>query len=133
MYAVEKTSYLSVAEERVIRTSLHCIDDERFQCFRCPETSREKKMCEKVSTNVHFKLDQDLHFKTCPGNFYRPEIIPLLEMFRSYEAGVMPYPGSLSEQPNKLIEAMGVISQYKHMVKENERRRAAMKARGRGR
>lgn len=133
MYAAEKTSYLSVAEERVIRTSLHCIDDERFQCFKCPEKDRALKMCDQVSPNVHFKLETDLQFKTCPGNFFRPEILPLLEMFRSFEAGVMPYPGSLSEQPNKLIEAMGVIGQYKYMVKENERRKAVAKARARGR
>lgn len=76
---------------------------------------------------------ENILFRKCPGNFYTLALPHLLTLYRQYESGVLPYPGSLMEQPNKILEVFDVIEHHKRakMEEEAERIKAKDKAKGR--
>ncbi len=128
METLEVISHLTALEAVHLRATLHAIDDERFQCGKCKPSQREAKWCEKLSPNVHWEIDSDLRFRKCPGNYYSQVALNWLEMQQAFELGVMPYPGSLADQPNKIIEAFRVISDYRRKQADNARRKAESEA-----
>lgn len=121
---VEAISHVTVMESALLRATLHAVDDARFRCDQCRVETRKAKMCTEVSPNVHFKLEEDLWFKTCPGNFFSYQALNYLEMQQAFEIGALPYPGSLSDQPNKIIEIFRIIMHHKSKVAETARKRA---------
>lgn len=58
-----------------------------------------------------------------------------LEWHNKYEQGVLPFPGSMSEQPNKIIELFKMIDLYKQdkMKQEIQKQKMKDKAKTRGR
>lgn len=65
-----------------------------------------KTPIEIISLNVHFKKGVD-SFNVDYFNF----VIAAFDIYDKH--GVLPYPGSLSEQPNKIIEIFNVLSSLK--------------------
>lgn len=120
-----------VPESVTLSATLHAIDDERFRCSKCPETRRTGKYCEKSSENVIFKLG-NLGFRKCPGNWFSFSALNLIEMQSLFEQGVMPYPGALADQPNKIIEVFRQIASHKAEIKEKRMREAELRAKSRG-
>ena len=131
MQTVEHISALTVNEWVYLRSTLHAIDNTRFQCDSCPEKSREAKACEKPNPNIVHKLGTDLGFHKCIGNFFSGTALNWLELHNKFEQGVMPYPGSLLDQPNKIIEIFRVVGQHKHQAAEDRMKRQALQQRGR--
>jgi hypothetical protein len=52
-------------------------------------------------------------------------------MYKSFEKGLMPFPGSLSEQPAKLIELFQVFENFINEKKRDAEKKAKQKARRR--
>jgi hypothetical protein len=126
-----------------LKATLYAIDNRDFYCHDClnkyahrPDyetmtaRTRELKGCFSVKERPIATVDE-LKFFKCVGNFFRSEVLTLLEMQGRYEKGILPYPGSLSEQPNKVIEIFAAIEQYKREKLEQERKRLELKERGR--
>ena len=65
-----------------------------------------KTPSETISLNVHFKTRLD-DLSVDYFNF----VIVAFDIYDRH--GVLPYPGSLSEQPNKIIEIFNVLSSLK--------------------
>ena len=57
--------------------------------------------------------------------------VGLITMHNQFEKGIMPYPGGLMDQPNKIIEAFDVINSYKQAKLVKEREQAKRDKRGR--
>jgi len=70
--------------------------------------------------------NKEIKYRTCPGNFYDLSLPHLLALHKQYENGVLPYPGSLMDQPNKILEVFDVIEEYKRarMLEEAEKQKA---------
>jgi len=49
----------------------------------------------------------------CLGNFTSREVYSYFEMFKVYERGIMPFEGSMMDQPAKLIDLFNMIEQLK--------------------
>lgn len=124
------------------------IDNREFYCDDClskystrkdakeiTQKSRDMKGCFGVKKTAMHKIVTDggksgIQFSTCIGNFFDLTVLSLLEMQRQYEKGILPFKGSLAEQPNKVIEAFGVIEKYKYDKAERERQLRQLKERG---
>jgi len=93
------------------------------------ELSRNNKGCFSVGDRVLHSINREIEFKTCIGNFYRPWVIGWLEMHSHFENGVLPYPGSMMDQPNKAVEVFRTISRYKidKAIRDQERESARAK------
>jgi hypothetical protein len=140
---VHMLSHLTNDDYISIRATLHAIDNREFYCHSClnkyanrpdaesmTQRMRELKGCFSIKEKPIATVDE-LKFYKCVGNFFRGEVLTLLEMQGRYERGILPYPGSLSEQPNKLIECFSAIDNYKQEKLAQERKRIEMQERGR--
>lgn len=126
MHAIEAISNLTLLEQTHLRATLHIIDNDNFKCWKCPERAREAKRCVKPVDGPPFiELESDLKFKKCPGNYFSQSALQWLEMFNAFEKGTMPFNGSYSEQPNKIIDIFRVISTYRAKRTDGLRMKAA--------
>lgn len=114
-----------------IYASFYASTDSKWDCSKClhsdrhPEhvvqRMREMKGCwsgDKVLYTIN-----GLEFKSCLGNYYSPEFNSIFMMFKMFKRGTMPYPGTLAEQPAKLVETMNIIYnlEAEHREKELEK------------
>jgi len=88
-------------------------------------TVYKEHKCNSMEPKPIYIIDP-FEFYTCPCNFQNPLINYLLICSDKWEQGVLPYPGSLSEQPAKLIEALILLENLKieYKVEEQEKQNA---------
>lgn len=79
------------------------------------------------------KIDS-IGYKTCPGNLASPTVISWLGHHESFRRGVLPFPGSLLDQPNKVIELFTEFDNYyaERAIAQAKAEAAAMKRGRRG-
>jgi hypothetical protein len=99
------------------------------------QKSRDVKGCFEVKKKPMHTImisegKESIKFSKCIGNFFDLSVLSLMEMQRQYDKGVLPFPGSLSQQPNKVIEAFAVIERYKFEKLERDRKQKELKERG---
>ncbi len=108
------------------------LHDATYQCNQCtkrlPKVDRDlRKGCSK-SLDKPFSSWRDLiKFRKCPANFFSPYWASTIDNFRQYQNGLLPFKGSLLDQPNKVIEAYSFIETLK-VEYENEVHAKQMKA-----
>lgn len=74
-----------------------------------------------------------ISFKTCVGNLVQDGMFHWIVLHRQFQKGVLPYPGSLSEQPAKVLELFELIDSFKiQQAEEEEKRKQKPKGRRRG-
>ena len=56
-------------------------------------------------------------YKKCPALLYSPYWASIINLSYNYEKGILPYKGSLLEQPAHIVEAFNLI----HNLKEETR------------
>jgi hypothetical protein len=74
-----------------------------------------------------------LEYSTCVGNFVSESALFWIEAEARYNQGILPYPGSLSEQPAKVLEIFGCIAAHKQDKLEKQRKAQELKERAIGR
>lgn len=74
-------------------------------------------------------ISADLGFKTCVGNYFSPWLPQWIEAYQMYQKGVLPFPGALTEQPNKVVELFRVIDS--HVSEKTEKQIKAMNSKQR--
>lgn len=79
-------------------------------------TFKLRNSCDSVSETVKQEVNS-LRFYNCYCNHLDYSFNHLIEIHSKYEQGILYYPGSLSEQPNKLIDIFNLISQLKEEEK----------------
>jgi hypothetical protein len=96
------------------------------------ELARVNKGCFSVGERVLHSISREINFKTCIGNFFEQDVLGWLEMHSKYESGMLPFSGSLMDQPNKAIEIFRIIGKYKQdrMIEENEKAKVKAKRGG---
>ena len=137
-----------------LKASLLAVELKKFQCGFCLKQFSSRKdgaeMLEKtqtmqgckqkVSHTVHMIPITDgngwnigsVQFNRCPGNFMQSDIGHWLDLSNHIDNGVMPYPGSPSEQPAKAMEILGVIGDWKADRKKKAEEAANRKAKSGG-
>jgi len=69
---------------------------------------------------------EDIKYYSCIGNFQDSSVRYYWELFQKYQQNMLPYKGSLQEQPNKIIEIFNFIEailkkkQDKYKVKDKK-------------
>lgn len=132
-----------------VRATLHALENKNFLCSECLNTYnhrqnsekltdelRRSKSCETVSDRVITQIES-IKYKTCPGNFFDHSVVSWISAHQNYKNGVMPFPGSFSEQPAKVIELFSIIDNFQHERSEKQlekaRKKQHMQLRGRRR
>lgn len=112
---------MTVPEYVALKATLQAMDNKEFMCSTClckyqgradEETMiqkwRENKGCFDIKSTHLFSFGT-LRFSTCPGNFYSHAAVSIVDNYRHFQRGVMPYPGALVDQPAKIFDAFVII------------------------
>jgi len=127
-----QVSTLHPGETAILLASLESLFEKRFNCDDClgrygdsvrgKERSvahRRKKGCFDYTSQVYV-LD-DYKYLSCIGNFQDISVRYYWELFQKYEKNILPYKGSLQEQPNKIIEIFNFIDAILKRKQENKK------------
>lgn len=101
------------------------LEPKKYSCNSCAasykeinkEAKRRPKGCYDYSTRV-YKIE-NIIYKSCIGN-YNNNIDFLLESFSFYEKGMLPFKGTLAEQPAKIIDIFNIIEQRRYEKNKNK-------------
>ena len=79
-----------------------------------------------------------LQFNMCPGNYYDSYVNYLWQLFTHYQNNLLPYKGSLGNQPAKIIQIFdiiqGLVSEYEEKLRKiNKLKERANQRLGNGR
>jgi hypothetical protein len=117
---VEEINYLTFKDKLEIVSTFHVIhDSSSYNCVSCKhrhtqQVRDERKGCSKPTIQAFSQWRKgEISYKRCPVNYYSGSIANLIDSFRHFERGVLPYQGGLFEQSNKLIEAYSLIESLK--------------------
>ena len=76
------------------------------------KTIQEKNKCKTVSKDAVQQID-NLKFYTCTCNYRYPLMSWLIQCVDGWEKGILPYNGSLSDQPAKIMDAIYLLQRLK--------------------
>jgi hypothetical protein len=124
-----------------LKSTLKAMSDERFDCNACLSKYRDKEMtdkyreskaCENVASEVRHHVSQ-FKFRKCVGNFVRPSASALIGLHSHYQKGHLPFPGSVMDQPAKIMEAFQVIDNHYYEQALEQRKKAEQASKSGGR
>jgi hypothetical protein len=102
--------------------------DENFNCYSCKKKSslgvRDKRMAcftPKDTPIVDYK--GLIRYFVCPSNYYNPAYSQLIDMFRHFQRGVLPFSGGLLDQPTRIIEFFKLIESLDNERNEDLQRK----------
>ena len=118
--AVQVQSMLTLGEYALLLASIEAkLEPKKFHCGSCitqygtnerllakTDRKRKSKGCFDFVSKPH-RLE-NIRYKSCIGNFAIP-IDFFIEAFSLYEKGVLPFKGTISNQPNKIMEIFQII------------------------
>lgn len=116
-----KASTLTEFETLQVSASVASIFDQKWNCYQCSkhkhfESYKKVKGC--ISTPKTNYQIEGFKINKCLGNFASREVYAFIEMHKLYEKGVMPFGGSMADQPAKLIDLFNIIGQLKNEHQE---------------
>lgn len=129
--AVEKISSVSDAEFALIGANHKILFEREFQCEICLgrrttpeglEASRINKGC-YGQNRVLYNIGR-VDLKSCIGNYYKPWAMTWFKLYRAFKNGIMPFPGSLTEQPARALEIFDAFEHFEHERLEAEQEAA---------
>ena len=103
------------------------MNDKAFQCGVCLEKNSDARRkaygCKEYREDANkfpiHHYSQKIIFHTCPGNFYDSSVEGLLFVNEKFNQGIMPFGGTLMQQPAKFIQAMQLIDSVRdRLIKE---------------
>jgi hypothetical protein len=138
-YKIDEISSITTEDYIKLKGTLYDLANRDFICSECVTKFKgrtdEKEMlrktkttrnCETVSTPSMLFQVYDLKSKRCPGNLFSREVVFHYELFQKFKLGILPFQGSLSDQPNKIIEIFKIIEEW-----EIDRQKKEIEANGR--
>lgn len=109
-----------------MKATFMAIENKEYRCGEClskyrgradeeqmVERSTKSKFCETPAPRPFVAYEKEIYFSRCPGNYFSHSAIQLMRAHDAYERGVMPFTGSLFDQPNKVMEAFSLVEEYK--------------------
>ena len=108
-------------------------EDEIYKTTKTPskapirvEAMRKKKGCLVIDYSKEPHHDSDwalyeFYSCLCHDNFQLSGFWDLYEVFQQFEKGIMPFQGSLNEQPSLLIEYIVLFRRLENLKKAGER------------
>jgi len=122
----------------LLKSTLHNVDNRKYICNLCQGKfdgradkelllSKVKRIEGCTDTRPIIYAFSDLSYSLCPGNFTSGSAVWILGLYREFQKGVLPFPGSLVDQPAKIMECFGIIDEYNGIKLEQERKKQEAK------
>ena len=128
----------------MINANWHYITNDRFQChdkiaqmeknIRDPAARANARLmltksngCDTMSVEPKYVIDH-LQYHTCFCNFLHPQFAYYLALFEAFHKGMLPFPGSTSEQPAQVVEIFMLLESLKAEYQADLQRKAEQAA-----
>lgn len=129
MIAIDHISSLSWQEILEISGSLNASHNEEYNCNKCLakfegrtdeelmiKRNKERKNCETPANSrlheIRLSEGRSIHLSRCPGNYTLENFSYYMDLYNAYQRGILPFEGSLSDQPNKVMEIFRLIQTF---------------------
>lgn len=112
-------------EVAFIYPSLEVQYSETFNCYKCQENPfkradhdkhlenlKKVKSCYEPNAKKKYQYE-NIKYYLCPGNYTSRAVLSCIDLYLNYEKGLLPYKGSLLEQPYKIIQIFQVIEAFR--------------------
>lgn len=102
--------------------------DQNFNCLNCKKIYSEsvrdtRKACFTKRPREFVDYNGKVKYFVCPSNFFNPAYSQIIDMFRHFQRGVLPFNGGLLDQPAKIIEIFNLIENLdSERIKDLERK-----------
>ena len=114
---VELYATLEASNNDLYKCNICQSDNFKRDSEKLIEQKKKIKGCSKpVKRNVFSYNGVD--FKKCPANFTNKSISELFTAYFNFKNGLLPFNGSLMDQPYKIIEIFNVIDSYMEHEKQ---------------
>lgn len=89
---------------------------------------RDQKGCFEVKKSSVHNINREIFFSSCIGNYFKQSVVNYLSIHDHFDKGVMPFSGSILDQPAKIIDVMSIIKSHKIEQSEKLKRQESLKA-----
>lgn len=99
-----------------------------FHCDFCKKKYAKsyrdnRKACSVESKKPVFEYKDRIKYYRCPANFVDMSIVHYMTVNKHFRNGIMPFSGTLMEQPNKLIEILELIESLLNEIESEKSRK----------
>ena len=116
----------------ILLPSLKALFEKEFNCHNCINkysntprgeqrsiARRKQKGCFDYTSRT-YELE-DYKYFTCLGNFNDSYVRYYWELYLKYKEGMLPYKGSIQQQPNKIIEIFGILEESLERTRDKKK------------
>lgn len=120
-----RQSSLSFYDIIAIQANFYYLTDEKFKCQDkivdfAKRTSLEEATrliqtangCNTIAAEPRYNIDH-IQYHTCFCQFQHPEMHRFLNLYKHFDNNILPFPGSLVDQPNYIMEIFSLIQRLK--------------------
>lgn len=114
MAEIGRLSYVTEVDTFYLVTTFFAAAQPQYNCSNClkkySETYRKtRKFCTSPSETPITDYHGVIKYFQCPGSYFNHGYRLVIESYRRFQDGVLPYSGGLMEQPAKILEAFETI------------------------
>jgi hypothetical protein len=150
MIKTESINYVSEFERLLIHSTLEAIfnEDDMYSCHKCLQSFASTQDEEKREAALNkmrklkgcwgairgaYRVDKyDIY--TCVGNYAHYQVHEIFGWYQKYEQfGILPYAGSLYDQPAKIMEIFDIMGNIKYKKMKAKQEADKIKAKHRNR
>lgn len=109
-------------------STFNVIHNNEFHCGTCKkrasqETRDKKKACSIQSDKEIFQVDEKVFYRRCPANYWSASSQELISIYSKFDKGLLPFKGSLMDQPAKFIDVMSIVERLtiEHQIEMNKK------------
>lgn len=104
------------------------IDPVKWSCERCiRSTLPDQRKAKGCAGGVTYTLET-FSVKKCIGNLYKPWVVQWYGLFQHFKNGVMPFRGSILEQPAKAMEIFNIFQGLENQTAKKQAKADELKA-----
>lgn len=112
--SIQEVSTLTLLDQIYLISTVNYVHNRELQCSYCLEKYKKEhrdniKGC-TIEKNLRMKIMDIVEYRKCPSNWFNRGYLSLLEAYRQYESGNLPYSGGILEQPARIIELFNFIA-----------------------
>jgi len=114
-----------------LSTSFWTATTERIDCNKCKSKRLHEKIkriqnCNEAGENPVFQTDEFKYYR-CAGAFKDARFSVIMNLKQSYDKGINPFGGAISDAPNKVIEMFNLIDSLVAEKQEKDAKEWQMK------
>jgi len=91
-----------------------------LSCHNCNDRERKYRGCNGEPEQPYY-LD-NVKLKRCPLKLVHPGTFQYFDYYKYYRKGFLPFPGTINNQPGKLLDVFSIIENEEAKIEENRKR-----------